>query len=165
MSIVQNTTIGFRMAYVLFCFEKVMENYKLIQDKALGSLVEECWKFTSTDDLSEWLDRLFPFAWPHGKKKDTMPPDALEMYNRLPYRITQYLDIIFNLGFCEIYTSADDNSSKTLIKFEEFMDIFCTEEISVPDIGEWNKPPYLIEGGDVWGKQFTREQFLRDLMV
>lgn len=141
-----------RMAYLLCVFERLLLQYKCRKED-WKILLEKLWKYMNIEYLDDWMYELAEYM-PNSVLFDSYASDDCEfitaeefaflhnLYNKSCQEIITFLRIIFELGTMEIYERLVNNSSDTIKKLQEGVNIALNEGIELPDKSEFEKYKY-----------------------
>ena len=147
-----------RMAFAINCLDNIIET-KGIASNILNKFILNLWQFTRSNNLGEWDKNISDFIPMIGEELEEEELDYLtieegkklqEIYSSLPKFIVEVIDNIIDLGRIELFTSHSDYAPKSLKRLEKIITIVINENIPLPDVNEYKKFHYNIDGG--WGK-------------
>lgn len=160
MKSLEKISIRGRMAYAICLFERLLLHYKCDKQDWIR-ILEKLWAYTSVEYLDDWM---YEFAeW----LPDSILEDDLDdfefitkeeyeylykLYKKSCVEIRLFIKIIFELGSIDLYSKLTDNSTNTLKKLEEAIDIFKANNINIISIEPFKK--YLFEERNGWGERF-----------
>ena len=153
-----------RMAYLLCSFKKLLVYYNCAIDDWMV-ILEKLWEFTSVEYIDDWMYEIAEYL-PNSIMEDGI--DGAEyiteeefvfykqLYSNVADDIKEMLQIIFELGTCEIYGKINNNSINTLEKLKEGLLLLKKNNIKLIDIEPFKK--YEFSNGNGWGDPFNGKE-------
>lgn len=160
----ENISIRGRMAYLLCSLKKLLiyYNYK-IDDWEL--ILEKLWKFTIVEYIDDWMYEMAEYL-PDSIMEDSMEDAEYiteeefvfckQLYSNVADDIKKMIQIIFELGTCEIYGNIINNSINTLEKLNEGILLLKKNNIPLIDVAPFKKYKFSDDNG--WGLPFYRNE-------
>lgn len=162
MDILEKISIRGRMAYAICLFERLLLHYKCGKQE-WGWLLEKLWTYTSIEYLDDWMYELAEYM-PDSISEDSPYDEDCEfitvdefnslydLYSKSSPDIISFLQLLFELGTIDLYSGLVDNSSKTIKKLNEAINILNNNNIDVIAIESFKK--YSFDECNGWGESF-----------
>jgi hypothetical protein len=163
-SMLKMLSIRARMAYCILCLENTL-NAADIDVGELKVLLEELWKFTSSDRLDEWEERIRELT-PYVLLDDKFDIDQYvyfdreciylyrSLYQQLPQYIIDIIDYSISVGVDNIYGGTSSYSPDTLASTVKVIDLCQSQNIPLPAIEKVLR--YSFSSNNGWGENFER---------
>ena len=156
----QNISIRGRMAYLLCSFKKLLIYYNCNIDD-WNIILEKLWKYTSVEYIDDWMYEVAEYL-PNSILEDNyedveyITEEEFNFCKRLYFNIAddikEMLQIVFELGTCELYGKIINNSVNTLEKLNEGVLLLKKNNIKLIDTEPFKKYVFNDENG--WGSPF-----------
>lgn len=160
----RNISIRGRMAYLLCSFKKLLMYYNCTIDD-WKIILEKLWKFTSVEYFDDWMYEIAEYL-PNSIMEDGLEDveyiseEEFYFYKQVYYNVAddikEMIQIIFELGTCEIYGRITNNSSGTLEKLKEGILLLEKNNITLIDIDPFKKYKFYENNG--WGLPFDGKE-------
>jgi len=168
-NVIKKISIRARVGYALECLEVILKE-KAHDKKTWKFLLSKLWEYTYTENLGEWhyrISEMTPFSIleniPYSKKACEYLTKAehnilKEIYTKTDKKILVIIDLVFEIGTLDLYSSIVDGSPRTVILLEKIIKILEYEKIKeIPLL------PYLrydISKNNGWGEPFNKSDIL-----
>ena len=160
----KNISIRGRMAYLLCSFKKLLKYYNCsIDDWKI--ILEKLWKFTSVKYFDDWMYEIAEYL-PNSIMEDSLEDVEYiseeevvfckQLYSNVADDIKEMIQIIFELGSCEIYGRITNSSNSTLEKLEEGVSLLKKNNITLIDVEPFKKYEFCENNG--WGYPFDGKE-------
>lgn len=160
----KSISIRGRMAYLLCSFKKLLLYYNCSVDD-WKIILEKLWKYTSVEYFDDWMYEMAEYL-PNSVVEDSLEDvefiseEEFTFYKQLYLSteddIKEMIQIIFELGTCEIYSKIKNNSNSTLEKLKEGVSLLQKNNIKLIDIEPFKKYRYCENNG--WGYPFNGKE-------
>ena len=159
-----NLSIRARAAYGILCLESFINHLGYNADKWL-IITDELWKFTNSNPgiWHEYMSEMTPFAINENIPFESKGCDHInkgkhdllqQLYQYADNDLLTTIDLIFNIGTRDLYSSVTKGSPDTINYLKEIIRIINCHTISLPDIALVRR--FTITENEGWGKEFSR---------
>lgn len=168
MKYLKNLSIRSRVAYGILCLEKILNFYHVDIEK-WNLLLNELWKYTNSNvgKWHEYISEMTPFSILEKvefKLKEceyidqVVHNELLNLYENVDLDVLKIIDLIFEIGTRDLYTSISNNSPDTIKYINEIEEILISKNILLPTTQNLEK--FDITQNYGWGNEFTRNQII-----
>lgn len=168
MSQIKNLSIRARVAFGILCLERILKHFQFDLIK-WNILLNELWKYTNSN-VGKWheiISEMTPFSineqvdfelkgceYINKEKHD----DLQKLYIDVNNDILKVIDLIFEIGTRDLYSSISNNSQDTIKYLQEIILVLEKNDIELPNIKQLQKFSILENNG--WGREFTKEELI-----
>ena len=127
--------------------------------------MEKLWKFTIVEYIDDWTYEMAEYL-PDSIMEDSMEDAEYiteeefvfckQLYSNAAADIKKMIQIIFELGTCEVYGNIINNSIHTLEKIKEGILLLKKNNIPLIDVAPFKK--YKFSDNNGWGLPFDRNE-------
>lgn len=162
---IENLSIRARVAFALLCLELIIIHYEKTTARFI-IILNKLWSYTNSN-MGIW----------HMKIAEICPDSILEevpfikkgchyinefehdqlvaIYHSTNVDIKDIINLIFEIGAKDLYSSICNNSPETIEFLERIINILISNKIKLPDINILST--YTIDENHGWGRAFKRE--------
>jgi len=169
----QNLSIRGRVALCALCLEELLKNHLSIYttDEGWPFILKSIWEYTekSTGSWHYKMAEITPFSIEEDISFEDKGIEYLDIetyslirnaYKNIGSDIKRVINLVFEIGTLDLYSSIVDNSPRTLIMLEEVLSITQDNGLKIPSIDRLNK--YDISTNNGWGNSFSRSDLFND---
>jgi hypothetical protein len=167
----QQLSIRARVALGARCLELILDdkNINYLEDNGWKYVLKHIWSYTHINPGS-WhylMAELTPFSIeeeiPFADKgfeylEESDYYDIRTTYSAVDSDIKKIVDLIFEIGTLDLYSSIKGNSPRTLLMLEEIISILIRHNLEIPKLKRHKKFDILENNG--WGIEFDKSNFI-----
>ena len=162
---IEKLSIRARVGYGVLCLEAIL-NQKQNELNDINIILDELWKYTS-QNCGAWhykMSEYTPFSIYYDAEFESKGFDFLDknthdklyhLYSKLDSDVLVIINLIFEIGTKDLYSSICNNSPETIEFLERIKNILLANKIELPDINILST--YTIDENHGWGRAFKRE--------
>lgn len=163
----EDLSIRARVAFGIECLERLINRSTASELNWEDLLLSKLWGYTSSDNLGRWhylISEYTPFSILEDisfeeKEYEYITKieynELLQIYQKCNDELLKCIDLIFEIGTLDLYSSIKDKSPRTLRMLKEIITIIESNSLQLPDLKKYEN--YLIDYKNGWGAKFERE--------
>lgn len=169
----KNLSIRGRVALSALCLEELLKNNssEYNTDEGWQFILKSIWDYTNTPPGS-WhykMAEIIPFSIEEDvsfeeKGIEYLDSDTYflirEAYRNTCGDIKKVINLIFEIGTLDLYSSISDNSPRTLSMLEEILSITQRNGLLIPSVDRFRD--YDISSNHGWGNSFNRSEIINE---
>lgn len=169
----KDLSIRARVAYGALCLEKFLKvNSVDVMSKEWSLILENIWEYTQIEKPGNWhykMAELTPssveFDAPFNLKEFEYFTEEEHDHLKKTYKCVgkstkKIIELIFEIGTLDLYSSITDCSPRTLSMLEEILNIVEDNGLRIPSIDIFKE--YHITTNKGWGNSFKRSDVVND---
>lgn len=161
-----NLSIRARVAFGIKCLEQLIEKESNTNFNWDEILLSKLWEYTHTSDLGQWhylISEFTPFSVlediPFEEKEceyiqKSEHNELQRMYQKSSAQLQRCVNLIFEIGTLDLYSSIVDKSPRTLLMIQEIIQIMEANSLKLPNIEKYMD--YTINDQQGWGVKFYK---------
>lgn len=162
----KDMSIRARVAFGIECLEALIAKESNSSIDWQNLLLNHLWEYTSSTNLGEWhylISEYTPFSVleniPFIEKEceyisESEHNNLHKAYQSSSKELQRIVDLIFEIGTLDLYSSITDNSPRTLSMVQEISLIIDRIGIKLPSLTKYGD--YLITDENGWGSKFKK---------
>ena len=161
----KNLSIRARVAFAILCLEYLLDYFKYDSYK-WAVIIDKLWEYTNSN-VGKWhehLSEMTPFSIEEEIEFEKKGCDYIskskhdelkELYKNVHPDVLRIINLIFEIGTRDLYSSITNSSPDTLLYTNEIIEILKKHKVEIPSTEKLAK--YPIDQNEGWGNEFIKK--------